>query len=211
MANQQQFSCSEVHRPGIGLRSAVVQRITGTTYFVADAYSLVRAQRSVSCLLQPEQDDLVLIVEDSMGNASIFTVLERKANKPAMVSVDGDLHVTSKGNLSFRDNRSLSLLTQKIILKADQSRIKIKDFTLSGELLTAYGRQLRSLYQTVEMQTKGMIERVDRLYRRVKDEDAQLNRMQCRVQGEYSIQAEDGFFDAEKTMDLKSGNKIELG
>ncbi len=82
MMNHQKFSKSfsesEGYTAGVRLRSAQVQRISGTTYFVADACSLVRAERSVSCLLQPEQDDLVLISEDSMGNVSILTVLERK-------------------------------------------------------------------------------------------------------------------------------------
>ena len=197
---------SDVH-----LRSALVQRISGTICFVADTYSLVRAERSASCLLQPEKDDLVLISEDAFGQVSILTVLERKADRPAMISVEGDLQVKGEGNLSFKGSRGLNLLTQKIFLQANWGSMKINDLTFAGDLLTACGRQLRSLYQTVEMQAKGMVERVNRLYRRIRDEDARLGRMQCRVQGEYTVQAEDSFFDAEKTMDLKSGKKIELG
>ncbi len=211
MQNQQQFSCLETHTTGVGLRSAVVQRITGTTYFVANTFSLMRAERAASCLLRPEQDDLVLISENNLGHVSIVTVLERKTGKPAMVSVDGDLQIKAEGNLFFESSRNLSLLTRKISLKADQSRIQIKDLTFAGDLLTACGRQLRSFYQTVEIQAKGMVERVNRLYRRVKDEDARLDRMHCRVQGKYTVQAEDSFFDAEKIMDLKSNKKIELG
>ncbi len=195
----------------VRLRSALVQRISGTTYFVADSFNLMRAERSASCLLRPEQDDMVLIAEDNMGNVSILTVLERNPDKPAMVSVDGDLQVKGEGKLSLEGRRSLNLLARKIFLKANRSRMNINDFTFAGELLTVCGRQLRSLYQTVEIQAKGMVERVNRLYRRVRDEDSRLGRMQCRVQGEYTVQAEDSFFDAENTMNLKSGNKIELG
>ena len=72
----------------VRLRSALVQRISGTIYFVADSFSLMRAERAAGCLLQPEQDDLVLISEDGFGHISILTVLERKAGQPAMVSVD---------------------------------------------------------------------------------------------------------------------------
>jgi hypothetical protein len=195
----------------VRLRSALVQRISGTTYFVADTFSLVRAERSAGCLLQPEQDDLVLISEDSFGHVSILTVLERKTSKPAMVSVDGDLQVRGEGNLCLEGRQGINLLTRKIFLQADRGSMKINDLTFAGDLLTACGRQLRSLYQTVEIQAKGMVERVNRLYRRIRDEDARLGRMQCRVQGEYTVRAEDGFFDAEKRMHLKSGNKIELG
>jgi hypothetical protein len=195
----------------VRLRSGLVQRISGTTYFVADACSLVQAERSAGCLLQPEQDDLVLITEDGMGKASILTVLEREAGKPAMVSVDGDLLLQGKGNLSFKGSRSLNLLTPKISLKADRSKMKINDVAITGQLLTACGRQLRSIYQTVEMEAKAVVERVNRLYRRVKDEDAQLGQLHCRVRAEYSIRAQDTSIDAENTMDLKSNNKIELG
>ncbi|CAK8712986.1 hypothetical protein GMJAKD_02250 [Candidatus Electrothrix aarhusensis] len=195
----------------VRLRSAQVQRISGTTYFVADACSLVWAERSASCLLQPEQDDLVLISEDSMGNVSILTVLERKAGKPAMVSVDGDLLIKGQGDLAFKGSRGLNLLTPKILLKADRSKMKINDLAFTGELLTACGRQLRSIYQTVEIEAKVIVERISRLYRRIKDEDARLGRLHCRVQAEYSIRAQDASIDAENTMHLKSNKKIELG
>jgi len=193
------------------LRSAQVQRISGATYFVVDACSLVRAERAAGCLLQPEQDDLVLISEDSMSNVSILTVLEREAGKPSMLSVDGDLLLQSKGNLSFKGGQGLNLLTPKIFLKADRSKMKINDLTFTGDLLTACGRQLRSIYQTVEIEAKAIVERVSRLYRRIKDEDARLGRLHCRVQAEYSIRAQDASIDAENTMHLKSKKKIELG
>jgi len=195
----------------VRLRSAQVQRISGTTYFVADVCSLVRAERAAGCLLQPEQDDLVLISEDSMGNASILTVLEREAGKPAMLSVNGDLLLQSKGNLAFKGRRGLTLLTSKILLKADRSKMKINDLAFTGDLLTTCGRQLRSIYQTVEIEAKAIVERVSRLYRRIKDEDAQLGRLHCRVRAEYSIRAQDASIDAENTMHLKSNKKIELG
>ncbi|MCI5163634.1 MAG: DUF3540 domain-containing protein [Candidatus Electrothrix sp. AX5] len=211
MMNQQKFSESEVHTAEVRLRSAQVQRISGTTYFVADACSLVHAERSASCLLQPEQDDLVLISEDSMGKASILTVLERKAGKPAMVSVDGDLLIKGQGDLAFKGSRGLNLLTPKILLKADRSKMKINDLAFTGQLLTACGRQLHSIYQTVDIEAKAIVERISRLYRRIKDEDARLGRLHCRVQAEYSIHAQDASIDAENTMHLKSNKKIELG
>lgn len=188
-----------------------MQHISGTTYFVVDAFCLVRAERSAGCLLQPEQNDLVLITEDGMGKASILTVLEREAGKPAMLSVDGDLWLQGKGNLSFKGCQGLNLLTPKISLKADRSRMQINDIFFTGQLLIACGRQLRSIYQSVEMEAKAVVERVSRLYRRIKDEDAQLGRLHCRVRAEYSIRAQDTSIDAENTMDLKSNNKIELG
>ena len=194
----------------IRLRSALVQRVTGSTFFVTDAYSLVPADCSAGCLLQPEEEDLVLIAEDSMGKTTIITVLEREAGKPAMVSVAGDLLVKGEGNLAFTGSRGLTLLTPKIFLKADRGRININNLTFAGKLLTACGRQLRSLYQSVETEAKVAVERVNRLYRRVQDEDAQLGSLHCQVQKEYAVQAEDCFFDAEKQMVLQS-KKIEAG
>jgi hypothetical protein len=63
----------------------------------------------------------------------------------------------------------------------------------------------------MDIEAKAIIERVSRLYRRIKDEDARLGRLHCRVQAEYSIRAQDASIDAENTMHFKSNKKIELG
>uniref|UniRef100_UPI004057049B DUF3540 domain-containing protein n=1 Tax=Candidatus Electrothrix sp. TaxID=2170559 RepID=UPI004057049B len=195
----------------IRLGRASVQRITGTTYFVSDTFRLIRAERAPSCLLQPEQNDLVLISEDTFGNVNILTILEREDDKAAMVSVAGDLSITAKNTLALQGKQGINMLTQKISLKADQGKIKLNELAFAGELFTACGRQLRSLYQHVEIHAKGIIERTNRLYRRIKDEDSRLGRMQYRVQEDYNVQAKDGFFDADNLMDLKGKKKIELG
>ncbi|WPD21993.1 MAG: DUF3540 domain-containing protein [Candidatus Electrothrix scaldis] len=195
----------------IRLSRASVQRITGTTYFVSDTFRLIRAERAPSCLLQPEQNDLVLISEDTFGNVNILTILEREEKKAAMLSVAGDLSITAPQKLSLQGGQGINMLTKKISLTADQGKIKLNELAFAGELFTACGRQLHSLYQHVEIHAKGIIERANRLYRRIKNEDSRLGRMQCRVQEDYNVQAKDGFFDADNLMDLKGKKKIELG
>ncbi|MCI5222978.1 MAG: DUF3540 domain-containing protein [Candidatus Electrothrix sp. AR4] len=196
--------------PGVHLRSGIVDRICGSTYFVANSFSLVRADRSLSCLLRPEKGDLVLLSENGMGNASILTVLEREVGSPAMVSVDGDLTVHAAGELSFLVGQGLNLLAPEILFKARLGKMAIKECTYAGALLTTCGRQLRSVFQSVETNAAAMVERVNRLYRRIGDEDARFSRLECRVEHECSIRSRDASIDAAKQMDLRS-DKIELG
>ncbi len=192
------------------MRTGWVKQVSGSTYFVADTFSMAHAERSVSCLLQPEKDDLVLISENGLGNAYIITVLERANSQPAMVSVNGDMIINGQGNLSFKGGSSLNLVTPQIVLKMRQARIAFNNFTFAGAMLTSCGNQLLSICENVETRTTELKERVRRLYRRVRDEDSRLDRFTCRVQGRFSIAAQDCSIDAEKQMRL-NGNKIELG
>ena len=195
---------------GVRLRSALVERVNNGIYFVADSFSLIQADRSPSCLLQPEQDDLVLIAEDNMGRASIVTVLERAAEKPAMLSVDGDAVVTGDGDVSFTSGHSINLLTPQIHMKALRSTAALSDGSFSGVSFTSCGRKLQTFFQNMDITAHKLVQRITRLYRRITDEDAQLGRLHCHVRNECSICAQDASIEAEKGMRL-NGSTIELG
>ena len=193
------------------MRGAVVKQISRSTYFVADSNSLSRADRAASCLLEPQQGDYVLVSENCFGACYILTVLERESCKPATVSVEGDLILESQGgNLSLNGGRSLNLVTPEIRMQASKGQMRFKDFTFAGTLVTTWARQLRAVYNTVETRADRVVERVNRLYRRVKDEDSRFGRLSCRVKGRFSLRAGDASIEAEKRLHL-NGKKIELG
>ena len=195
---------------GVRLRSALVERVNNGTYFVADSFSLIHADRSPSCLLQPEQNDLVLIAEDDMGRASIVTVLERETGKPAMLSVDGDLVVNSEGTVLFMSRQSINLMTPQVIMKACFGKITITDFFFSGLLFTSCGKKLQAVYENIEIKANKLVQQINRLYRRIKNEDSHFGRLQCQARDKFSICAQDASIEAEKRMQL-NGSKIELG
>lgn len=198
------------HDAGVRLRSALVARISKGIYFVADAYSLIPADRSASCLLQPEKDDLVLILEDSKGTASIVTVLERGAGKPALLSIDGDAVIKGGGSVSFISNHRINLLTPHLRLKAWFSKIAIADCAFSGSVFTSCGRRLQTICADAEIKAHKMVQQIRRLYRRIKDEDSQLGNLHYHVQDIFSIRAQDAGLDSEKRMQVNS-KKIEAG
>jgi hypothetical protein len=193
------------------MRGAVVKQIAGSTYFVADSNSLARADRAASCLLEPQQGDYVLVSETCFRACYILTVLERQCSKPATVSVEGNLILESQdGNLSLNGGQSLNLVTPEIRIQASKGRIRFRDFTFSGTVVTTWAKQLRAVYATVETRADRAVERVNRLYRRIRDEDSRFDRLSCRVKGRFGLRARDASLDAEKRMRL-NGDKIELG
>ena len=195
---------------GARLRSALVERISNGIYFVADSYSLIPADRSPGCLLQPEKDDLVLILEDRKGTASIITVLKRGAGKPARLSVDGDAVIKGGGSVSFISNHRINLLTPHLRLKAWFSRIAIADCAFSGAFFTSCGRRLQTVCAGVDIKAHKMVQQITRLYRRIQDEDSQLGRVHYHVQDRFSIRAQDASVAAEKGMQVNSST-IEAG
>ena len=198
------------HDAGARLRSALVERVSNGIYFVADASSLVPAHCSASCLLQPEKDDLVLILEDRKGTASIVTVLERGAGKAARLSVDGDAVIKGEGSMSFTSGCGINLLTPHLRLKAWLSRIAIADCAFSGAFFTSCGRRLQTVCAGVDIKAHKMVQQITRLYRRIQDEDSQLGRVHYHVQDSFSIRAQDADVAAEKGMQVNSST-IEAG
>jgi hypothetical protein len=198
------------HDAGARLRSALVERISNGIYFVADSYSLIPADRSPGCLLQPEKDDLVLILEDRKGTASIVMVLEREAGKPALLSVDGDAVIKGEGSISFTSGCGINLLTPHLRLKAWLSKITIADCAFSGAFFTSCGRRLQTVCADAEIKAHKMVEQIRRLYRRIQDEDSQLGSVHYHVQDRFSIRAQDASVAAEKGMQVNSST-IEAG
>lgn len=104
-------------------------------------------QRAVSCVIAPQVGDRVLFtaVDDQMW---LLAVLERADPASAELSVPGDLHICSHGEIS--------LSSASLRVSADQGDCHINQMQYSGERLSAWvslsrivGKQAESVWQTI--------------------------------------------------------------
>ncbi|WP_417878444.1 DUF3540 domain-containing protein [Vibrio sp.] len=104
-------------------------------------------RRAASCVIAPQSGDTVLVtsVENQIW---LLAVLERAGSKPAELSVPGDLHIHSTGELS--------LSSAALRISAYQGDCHISDMNYSGEKVSAWvslsrivGKRAESVWQTV--------------------------------------------------------------
>lgn len=103
--------------------------------------------RAVSCLITPQVGDKVLITSVA-GRIWLLAVLERDESRVTELSIPGDLHILSAGELSF--------CSQKIRIMAEQGDCHIDDMKYSGDKVSAWvslsrivGKRAESVWQTI--------------------------------------------------------------
>ncbi|EFE96832.1 DUF3540 domain-containing protein [Serratia odorifera] len=104
-------------------------------------------QRAASCVIAPQVGDRVLVagVDDRVW---LLAVLERANSTAAELSVPGDLHIRSAGEIS--------LSSETLRVSASQGDCHISDMQYSGDKLSAWvslsrtvGKHAESVWQTI--------------------------------------------------------------
>ncbi|HEI8868147.1 DUF3540 domain-containing protein [Serratia sp. AKBS12] len=104
-------------------------------------------QRAASCVIAPQAGDRVLIAGVD-NQVWLLAVLERANSTAAELSVPGDLHIRSAGEIS--------LSSETLRVSASQGDCHINDMQYSGDKLSAWvslsrtvGKHAESVWQTI--------------------------------------------------------------
>ena len=131
-----------------------IQACGVVTHCFADGSLMVESEgrgwhcrRAASCVIAPQAGDTALIA--SVGNQLwLLTVLERANPQSAELSVPGDLHIRSAGELT--------LSGEALCVSAQQGDCHISEMKYSGDKLSAWvslsrivGKRAESVWQTV--------------------------------------------------------------
>ncbi|MEA1936193.1 MAG: DUF3540 domain-containing protein [Thermodesulfobacteriota bacterium] len=155
----------------------------GERYFsVLTSYGGVISERAVSCLVQPEAGDTVLLSVDMSGNAFILSVLKRDVTEgmetdivfdgPVNVQVKGgDLSLTSDIGMTIAAGEGLSFAGQKISVDADEGAAKISKLEFIGTFLDSQIKKVKHVADTVDTVYRRLTERLVNAVRFVKEEE----------------------------------------
>ena len=131
----------------------------------------IRAKRAAGCLLKPEEGDLVLWWSDGRDTAYIITVLERPDERPAALSVKGDLVLGSEtGNVSITGahrveltaGREVSLLSPRLGLESTEMEVSTQKFSF-------WARMVETRAGVVKLMAKTLDSVIDRVQQKMKD------------------------------------------
>ncbi len=175
-----------------------------------------QARPAVSCLLQPEIGDLVLLTAHSAYEAYILAVLERQTDATAELLFERDITITSRGgqiNLVSRQDiniipkKRLQIISGETGIHTQKAEITIDEMSFWGKFLDANVKSIRLLANGFESVIHLLRQKLSRSYRTIEEvEHVKADRYDCHarsllsLKGKYStITAnEDVKIDAER-------------
>jgi len=151
-----------------------------SSYSVETDSGLYRVMRAVSCVVQPEVNDLVLVSLSSSGEGYILAVLEREQGAKATLSFDSDVDIrTSKGTLSIASKQGIdlachegiNLVSSRLGISSSQGEINISRLTFLGSFFEGSLETVKLLARTFDSITERFFSRTKRSYRFIEDTD----------------------------------------
>ena len=149
-------------------------------YSVETDSGLYRVTRAVSCVVQPEVNDLVLVSLSSLGGGYILAVLEREQGAKATLSFDSDVDIrTSEGSLSISSKQGIdlastediNLIASRLGITSSQGEINISKLTFLGSFFEGSLETVKLLARTFDSITERFFRRTKRSYRFIEDTD----------------------------------------
>ena len=149
-------------------------------YSVETDSGLYRVKRAVSCVVQPEVNDLVLVSLSSLGGGYILAVLERVEGAKATLSFDSDVDIrTSEGSLSIASKQgidlasteSINLIASRLGIASSEGEINISRLTFLGSFFEGSLETVKLLARTFDAITERFFRRTKRSYRFIEDTD----------------------------------------
>jgi hypothetical protein len=122
--------------PGRQGTAVIIGEGAEKTWMVEDRGQQLEARRAASCLLEPAVGDRVwIVVEDEL--CYVLAVLDRSADVPATLRLDGDavlrvagrLEVHTDDNLKLRSDRQVDIAGDELQVQARVGRVFVRECT----------------------------------------------------------------------------------
>jgi hypothetical protein len=201
----------ELDEAEISQAMGTLVRIEGKVYVAQTSHGEVRAHRAVSCLVEPELHDFVLVAlaPSSMRSGPsrqlvgyVLAVLERESPDTSL-ACDGNLEVkVREGRFRVASRDGIDLVSPKEVqLVADQVGIHASSAKLVAKEIVAIGTSV--VAELVNVKLKGTF--FDKVFERVSE---RVNRSFRRVDEIDQLKAKQIDHLAEETLSLRSANAV---
>lgn len=178
-------------------------RRDGDSFVVRTSSGDYRARRAVSCLVEPNDGDLVLVASTPRGVSYVLAVLERTTEAPTRLVADGDLEVASpKGKLRLRgaegvalvSSKALELVAGSLAMKALEASVVVEELAVAGRNVRAELDRVKTFATSVDSVLERFTQRVKRAYRFVEEAE--------------HVRAERLDYSASRTLNLHGENTV---
>jgi hypothetical protein len=175
----------------------------GARFDVRADHGVLRARRAVSCLVEPEVGDVVLLSSTAGGGSYILAILEREEGAATALRLDGDLSIAlPRGRFTVAAQEGVDLVSaESLSITAGSVHVSAVDGEIALERLTVLSTHVRAELERVKLLAGSLDAAVERLslhakrsYRTVEELD--------------QVRAEQIDYTAEKIMNLHGKNTL---
>ncbi|MBM4359035.1 MAG: DUF3540 domain-containing protein [Deltaproteobacteria bacterium] len=201
--------------------SGVVTRREGPSFVVRAGSELVTAERAVSCLVEPEIGDRVLLVREAEGGAFVLAVLRRdSANTTTRLSLEGDvaltvgsgaLEVLAREGVTIASPKEVALVAGELRAAASRARTALGELVHVGASVLGQVDTVKLVGQALDVVVERSIARAKRAFRFVEESDTvRAGEIDQRAEGLASLRGEHAVVTAEKLVKV-DGGQIHVG
>ncbi|MFO0755171.1 MAG: DUF3540 domain-containing protein [Byssovorax sp.] len=191
-----------IEQTGIFQATGEVIRVEGPVFTVRNDDGDYRARRAVSCLVEPERGDEVLLVVRE-GACFVLAVLTREEPGKTRLSAEGDLEVSlKKGRFVVASQEGIDLVAAKdVSITSGRVNLRAAEGNMIIDRLSMLGTIARAEIEKVKLLAGSLDSVLDRLHQKVK-------RSYKRVEEVDQVKAGQIDYVADKTMCLRSENTV---
>ena len=199
-----------------------VSTVTGRAddWFFTQGMSAVRLKRAVSCLIEPQLGDTVLIFDAGLENISFITaVLVSRAESTSKVCLPGGASIETieqqltinAENISLKGNASVSLHSVHIDVNANAATLNVSHLQSWSESIETHAMRATFTIKTLTTRVNQAISRIRNSWRKVAElDETQAGRVSVVVEGHHQLKAEHVTTQAQGFVRI-DGKKIDLG
>jgi hypothetical protein len=152
----------------------------GDHYHVETESGILEARRAVTCLIEPETGDKVLVCLGADERAYVLAILERPGEARFEMNVTGDLTVSSpEGSVRMRARDTIGLVSEKSVEmlapRLDASfkaaEIVFKNLLYAGQAIEATVARIKTVAQVVESVVDRLHQILKNSYRTVEESE----------------------------------------
>jgi hypothetical protein len=199
---------------------AKVITIAGHLYSVATDLGIYQVKRAVSCLVEPQIDDLVLVSTGPSETGYILAVLERELSDKATLLFNGDVDIKTeqgrigiiaKDGLDLASEKGISLISHEFDLTAAESTVSIGKLSFWGTVIEAQLDRIKTIVDHVESFVKRFFQKSGQSYRFV-DQVDHVKSGRITYEAEKTLQLRGTFAQMTAKEDIHiDGERINIG
>jgi ethanolamine utilization microcompartment shell protein EutS len=177
------------------------------------------ARRAVSCLVEPELGDRVLLALHDEG-CHVLAVLDRDGEAPTRIVAEGDLEVSAPAGrftvaaqegICFVTPGDAALASGKVRVTATEGSLAVGTLSYLGDQLVAQVGRVKTVARSVESVADRWVQRLDRAYRFIaQSEQVRTQYYEINAKAALNLKAETTIVSSGELTKI-NGGQIHLG
>ncbi|MGA1846954.1 DUF3540 domain-containing protein [Deferribacter abyssi] len=179
------------------------------------------AEKAVSCIIEPEIGDNVLISINDDGNTFILSILQRESDKKKNdIILSGDINIISKeGNVNIKAQTGIEISTYEnltftsnsVEMNAQSSKIIVNRLSFVGKIFYGQIKTIKMVCASAEQIIGRLTQKLQNCFNFVKEHhEIQAGSSRYLVEETLTVQSKNAVHQAEEVLTI-NGEEVHLG